>query len=63
MMVEINAPVEFMNAVIGGVGKRSGILVHREMAGDWFTADVEVPLNKMFGYASELRYVLHSYMY
>lgn len=55
MMVEINAPAEFMNPVVSGINKRNGILVGREITGDWFTAEVEVPLNKMFGYAAELR--------
>lgn len=55
MLVEILAPFEFMNTVLGGVTKRGGILASREITGDWFSAEAEVPLNKMFGYASELR--------
>lgn len=55
MLVEVVAPAEFQNAVMSGINKRSGILSHREQKDDWFTAEVEVPLNKMFGYATELR--------
>lgn len=55
MMVEVVAPAEFQNAVMSGINKRNGILTHREQKDEWFTADVEVPLNKMFGYATELR--------
>lgn len=55
MLVEIVAPVEFSNSVLSGISKRSGLLQSRERTEDWFTANVEVPLNKMFGYAQELR--------
>lgn len=55
MLVEIVAPIEFQNSVLSGISKRSGLLQGREQTEGWFTASVEVPLNKMFGYATELR--------
>lgn len=57
MAVEIVAPAEFRGNVLGAVSKRNGIITQTEQTEDWFTTYAEVPLNKMFGYASELRYV------
>ncbi|XP_031619076.1 elongation factor G, mitochondrial [Contarinia nasturtii] len=55
MNVEIVAPVEFQGTVLSGISKRSGIMTSREQTEGWFTVNAEVPLNRMFGYASELR--------
>lgn len=55
MSVEIVAPIEFQGPVLSNISKRGGLLTNREQTEGWFTAYVEVPLNRMFGYASELR--------
>lgn len=55
MSVEIVAPMEFQATVLSAISKRSGIITQREQTEGWFTAYAEVPLNKMFGYATELR--------
>lgn len=55
MSVEIVAPMEFQGPVLSAISKRNGILTSREQTEGWFTACAEVPLNKMFGYAMELR--------
>lgn len=55
MSVEIVAPVEFQGVVLSGVSKRNGIMTSREQTEGWFTIAAEVPLNRMFGYATELR--------
>ncbi|XP_063245076.1 elongation factor G, mitochondrial [Bacillus rossius redtenbacheri] len=55
MSVEVTAPDEFQGAIIGSVNKRHGIVTGTEGSDGWFTLYAEVPLNDMFGYASELR--------
>ncbi|KAI8872592.1 translation elongation factor G [Ramicandelaber brevisporus] len=55
MNVEITAPIEFQGAVLGSVNKRKGTIVDTEAQEMGFTVSAEVPLNSMFGYASELR--------
>lgn len=57
MMVEVTAPDEFMGTVMQQLTKRNGIITQTERADDWCTLYAEVPLNNMFGYASDLRYV------
>lgn len=41
--------------VIGGINQRRGTILDTEVRDDEFTATAEVPLNDMFGYASQLR--------
>ncbi|KAI3386427.1 hypothetical protein SNEBB_000934 [Seison nebaliae] len=55
MLVEVNAPSEFKGAVLGQLNKRSGIIQSTDGSIEWSTVFAEVPLNKMFGYATELR--------
>ncbi|XP_064105365.1 elongation factor G, mitochondrial-like [Macrobrachium nipponense] len=55
MLVEITAPEEFQGAVMSQLTKRSGIVTGTDANEGWFSIYAEVPLNDMFGYASELR--------
>lgn len=55
MLVEVNAPGEYQGTVIAQLSKRNGIVTNAERSEGWFTVYAEVPLNKMFGYAGELR--------
>ncbi|XP_066939841.1 elongation factor G, mitochondrial [Macrobrachium rosenbergii] len=55
MSVEITAPEEFQGSVMSHLTKRSGIVTGTDANEGWFSIYAEVPLNDMFGYASELR--------
>ncbi|XP_075538907.1 mitochondrial translation elongation factor G 1 [Dermacentor variabilis] len=55
MMVEVTAPDEFQGAVLSSLSKRQGVVVSTDASEGWFTIIVEVPLNNMFGYSTELR--------
>ena len=55
MTVAITAPTEFQGAVLGAINRRKGTIVETEVQDEYFTAEVEAPLNNMFGFATELR--------
>ncbi|KAJ7502717.1 elongation factor G, mitochondrial [Mycena galericulata] len=55
MKVEVVAPSEFQNNVIGGLNTRRGTIVDSEVRDDEFTAIADVALNDMFGYSNQLR--------
>ncbi|KAF7760707.1 hypothetical protein Agabi119p4_10116 [Agaricus bisporus var. burnettii] len=55
MTVEVVAPSEFQNQVIGGLNSRRGTIIDSESRDEEFTCVAEVPLNDMFGYSNQLR--------
>ena len=55
MKVEVETPEEYMGDVMGDLSSRRGRILGMEAKGAAQTINAEVPLGKMFGYATELR--------
>ncbi|KAK3764114.1 hypothetical protein RRG08_039286 [Elysia crispata] len=55
MTVEINGPEEYRNDVLENITERHAIIQATDSNEGFFTIFCEVPLNEMFGYATELR--------
>ncbi len=57
MNLEAQTPSEFQGTVIGGISKRSGLVVSTELNedGSLIVIGAEVPLSQMFGYSTDLR--------
>lgn len=57
MLVEVTAPSEFQNAVLGSINKRHGVILYSETNSGWLTIQCEVALNDMFGYCKSLLFL------
>lgn len=57
MAVEVTCPEEYQGTIIGQLNKRHGIITGTDGIEGWTTVYAEVPLNDMFGYVGELRFV------
>ena len=55
MLVEVTAPEEFQSNLVTLSSKREGLIVGQDGVQGWTTLTMEAPLNKMFGFAAELR--------
>lgn len=55
MKVVVETPEEYMGDVVGDLNSRRGRILGMESKGDIQEIEAEVPLGKMFGYATDLR--------
>jgi elongation factor G len=55
MKLEVSVPKEYMGDVIGGINSRRGQVLGQEERGKGVIIKSEVPLEKLFGYISDLR--------
>jgi len=55
MKVEVCVPIEFQGQVIGALNRRKGVILDSTQGDETIVVIVEIPLNQMFGYSTELR--------
>ena len=55
MSVEVETPDEYMGFVMGDIPSRRGMILGQEKRGNATVISAKVPLNNMFGYATDLR--------
>ena len=55
MKVEVEVPIEFQGGVVGGITRRRGMIANSESVDKFCKIQAMVPLNKMFGYSTDLR--------
>jgi elongation factor G len=55
MKVEVDGPVEFQGAILGGLNQRRGMILNTTEQDGYCKVEAEVPLGDMFGYATVLR--------
>ena len=53
--IEVTTPEEFMGGIIGDLNARRGKVNHMQPKGNYQVIDAEIPLQTMFGYATDLR--------
>jgi elongation factor G len=53
--VEVEAPAEFQGSIVGDLSSRRGLIHGTETKQSFVTITAEVPLARMFGYATDLR--------
>lgn len=55
MKLEVSSPDEFQGSVIGQLNQRRGVIINTTNDNGYVVVEAEVPLNQMFGYATDLR--------
>ncbi len=55
MSVEVETPEEYTGFVMGDIPSRRGVIQGQEQLGNAVAISGKVPLNNMFGYATDLR--------
>jgi len=55
MKVQVETPGEFQGSIIGDLSARRGLVMSSENRGPLTVIDAEVPLARMFGYATDVR--------
>ncbi len=55
MKVEVDGPVEFQGAILGGINQRRGMILATTEQDAYCKIEAEVPLADMFGYSTVLR--------
>ncbi|HKQ50657.1 MAG TPA: elongation factor G [Phycisphaerae bacterium] len=55
MKVQVETPAEFQGPIIGDLSARRGLVMGSEARGPLTVIDAEVPLARMFGYATDVR--------
>ena len=55
MKIQVETPNEFQGSIIGDLSARRGLVMATESRGSLTVIDAEVPLARMFGYATDVR--------